>query len=227
MLTIRSLWQLGSGVDKFEFAAYLLNATVESSTWTLNELKSNNAFYEHLEKCLGASVSNEVGEILYIVVRLLKPDIVVETGVERGITSCFILQAEEDNKQGELYSIDLPPTGRRLTDYLVYRLPEGKQSGWIIPANLRHRWHLILGDAKEKLPFLLKQLGKIDIFLHDSLHTVEHQKWEYETAWPYIKEGGILLSDDAYAAFMAFCNEHKAYPLHCKYFGGINKGGGG
>ena len=45
---------------------------------------------------------------LYFLVRELKPEKIIETGVHRGVSSLFILQALEDNGKGELYSIDLP-----------------------------------------------------------------------------------------------------------------------
>ena len=37
---------------------------------------------------------------------------------------------------------------------------------------------------------------KIDIFFHDSLHTYDHMMFEYLTSWDYLKEGGVLFSDD-------------------------------
>ena len=45
---------------------------------------------------------------LYFLIRELKPEKIIETGVHRGVSSLFILQALEDNEKGELYSIDLP-----------------------------------------------------------------------------------------------------------------------
>jgi predicted O-methyltransferase YrrM len=35
------------------------------------------------------------------------------------------------------------------------------------------------------------------MFIHDSLHTYEHMLWEFETAYPLIRPGGLLVSDDA------------------------------
>jgi predicted O-methyltransferase YrrM len=43
-------------------------------------------------------------EIFYILIRKIKPNIVVETGVSFGITSSFILQAMEDNEFGTLFN---------------------------------------------------------------------------------------------------------------------------
>ena len=43
-------------------------------------------------------------EIFYILMRKIKPKIVVETGVSFGVTSSFILQAMEDNGFGILFN---------------------------------------------------------------------------------------------------------------------------
>ena len=45
---------------------------------------------------------------------------------------------------------------------------------------------------------LLKALGSIDAFLHDSEHIYETMMFEYETAWPFLRRGGLLLSDDVH-----------------------------
>jgi hypothetical protein len=96
-------------------------------------------------------------------------------------------------------------------------IPKNRQSGWIIPDNLRHRWHLTLGRSSEKLPQLLEKLGETDIFIHDSLHTYDNMFWEYRTAWPHIVQGGLLLSHDVFwnNAFHDFQKsiKHKAFYL--------------
>jgi len=134
---------------------------------------------------------------LYFLVRLIKPEKIVETGVHRGVSSLFILQALHDNNKGKLYSIDLPMSEYKQdnSDMTKSTLPIEK-IGTCVPKNLRSRWELIFGDSKEKLPKLLQELSEIDVFLHDSKHTYEHMKWEYETAWGFIKKNGCLISDD-------------------------------
>lgn len=140
---------------------------------------------------------------------------IVETGVASGISSTYILQALEDNGKGMLYSIDINS----------HILGDTKPVGWIVPEKLRRRWRLIIGDSNEKLPLLLDELTTIDIFVHDSLHTYEHMLWEYRTAWPYIKKGGLLLSDDTQGnnAFKDFYInvEHGGFSVGS--FGGIRK----
>ena len=136
----------------------------------------------------------------------------VETGVDRGLSSVAILTAMERNQEGELYSIDLP-TETRLTDGTIYR--NTAEIGKLVPQELRHRWHLILGDARKELPKLLDELKSIDIFLHDSLHTEEHMMWEFQTAWPYIRNGGLLLSHDIGVSFLKFVTKRKEKNWGC------------
>jgi len=155
-------------------------------------------------------------ELLYIVTRIMKPNAVVETGVASGVSSAYILQALEDSKKGELYSIDIS----------AY-IPRGvKPTGWIIPYWLRHRWHLIIGPSSQKLPHLFDNLREIDVFLHDSLHTYENMLWEYKTAWPFIRKDGILLSHDIQGndAFSEFCEHVNRKAIYVSNsFGGIRK----
>lgn len=135
--------------------------------------------------------------LLYLIIRKLKPKSAIETGVSHGVSSLFILQALNDNKQGALYSIDLP-----LANYVADNMHSIKSNvppekvGVCVPSTLRKRWNLILDDSKKELPTLLENLQSVDFFLHDSKHTYEHMLWEYEKVWPYLKTNGILVSDD-------------------------------
>ncbi|MER3421200.1 MAG: hypothetical protein C4290_12070 [Chloroflexota bacterium] len=72
----------------------------------------------------------------------------------------------------------------------------GCRWGFLVPPALRPRWTLILGDARDELPPLLRRLGTIDVFFHDSDHRYAHMMWEYTTVWPHLAAGGLLISDD-------------------------------
>ena len=133
------------------------------------------------------------GKFIYFFVRCMEPGTMVETGVAHGVSSWSILNAMHKNGTGRLFSIDLP----NLDTKKVYNVENFKaEPGWVVPEVLRTRWELQLGSATELLPALLQRLGEIDIFFHDSDHSYEHMKFEFQTALPYLRHGGLLMSDD-------------------------------
>lgn len=142
-----------------------------------------------------------IGKALYVLARSLQPRVMVETGVWRGVSSAFLLGAMERNGVGRLYSIDLPtfdPRGRVNSDGKadLASVPDRESVGDLVPTECRARWELRLGDARALLPDLLRELGRIDLFLHDSEHSYDHMTFEYNLAWAHLVEGGWLLSDD-------------------------------
>ena len=122
----------------------------------------------------------------YAAVRHLQPNVVVETGVARGITSRVMLDAMDQNGLGSLYSVDLPP------------LASGwhAQSAIAIPQSMRARWTYIRGASRRVLPQLFADHGPVSLFIHDSLHTYRNMRWELNTAWPHVVSDGLILSDD-------------------------------
>ena len=168
------------------------------------------------------------GFFLYMLVRSIKPEFFVETGVSAGESSTYILQAMHDNNFGKLYSIDVPsvfvPKG------MTTITPEGKTSGWAVPDNLKDRWELNLGKSEELLPDILRKLEKIDIFFHDIMHSYEHMMFEYTESWDFIKENGLLLSDDivvmngrGHSPFIDFANLKQKQIAIYNVLGGIKK----
>jgi predicted O-methyltransferase YrrM len=143
----------------------------------------------------------DLARLCYILCRARKPQVVVETGVANGVTSTFILQALEVNGSGELHSIDLPPLA-------VY---DGSEVGSLIPQNLRHRWRLNLGSSRRLLPPLAERLGKIDMFVHDSLHSYHNVRREMRVASKKLAQDGIMVVDNVAgnSAFPEWVRKHK------------------
>jgi len=128
----------------------------------------------------------------------------VETGVARGFTTAVALRAMEDNGHGHLYSVDLPALQFRSDDVVGHAVPEA----------LTHRWTLRVGPSRSVLPTLVREVSPIDIFLHDADHTYPSQLEEYETAWPQLRSGGVLLSDDVCnVAFIDFARSVGVRPI--------------
>lgn len=178
------------------FLARLAAVPVSQIRAYVNEPLQQLRFMQHLRDSVqeagdhmgGAEPYARKTLLQYAAVRALEPTTVVETGVANGISSAlFCLALAQAGKNGRLFSIDL---GDRAP------LPKEKEVGWAVPDWLRARWHLRLGDAAQELPRVLGELGQIDVFVHDSLHTFDHMMFEFETAYQYLRPGGLLISDD-------------------------------
>jgi hypothetical protein len=83
---------------------------------------------------------------------------------------------------GTLLSVDIDP-----------------DSGWLVPTALTTRLERQIGDARELLtPSLAGRL--VGVFIHDSLHTYEHEQFELELAAQPADQRLILISDNAHSS---------------------------
>jgi predicted O-methyltransferase YrrM len=205
-------------LDLYEarFLAPFLTATVRTVRRTSRELAGDRVD-ELVAARKGVQGVGELGHgrLLYALVRLARPQVVVETGVASGVSSAYLLKALERNGSGTLHSVDMPNYEEILEKQgaipqATAILPRGKEVGYAVPDDLRSRWDLRLGLSREILPPLLQSAGPIDLYLHDSEHTYANMSWEYEQAWPVLRPGGILASDDVglNRAFADFASAH-------------------
>src|SRR5262249_13045654 len=88
---------------------------------------------------------------IWCLVRHLKPEQVVETGVGHGFPAGMILEALSFNGCGILSSIDRPPLDPAMRNRV----------GVAVPKRVRHRWNLLAGSSRRCLPGLLSRLGSI------------------------------------------------------------------
>jgi predicted O-methyltransferase YrrM len=148
-----------------------------------------------------------LGELVYGLVRVLRPCAVVETGVATGVTTAHILAALADNAVGRLCSIDLPPT----------RLVGAGLVGAAVPTELRDRWVFHWGSSRRLLRrILLSEGDSIRLFIHDSDHGYTNMRWELEQAWKVLAPGGWLVADDVdmNTAFADVAGAVGAQPLY-------------
>jgi hypothetical protein len=103
------------------------------------------------------------------------------------VTSQVILEAMSINRQGHLWSIDLPH-------------PFHPELHWETAAAVlkdRHdRWTYVRGSSRRRLASLVSDLGDIDVFIHDSLHTGRNIRFELRTVWPSLQRGDLVFVDD-------------------------------
>lgn len=209
--------------DKESDLAHVIKKTFPDVSITIDDMQKNtkqiqthiNNFFKKLEVETHPSkkkpypvdytLDNKSGLFLYSLCKIIQPEVIVETGVAYGLSSMYILQALYENKKGTLYSLNS-----------TFSPWQSKNAiGSAIPDHLRDRWEFIFGSSSEKLSEILGSLKSIDVFFHDSLHTHRNMMMEFEMAWPFIKNGGFLISDDIVDnnAFYEFYTKIKAEPV--------------
>jgi len=148
---------------------------------------------------------------LYLLTKMLRPKIIIETGCNVGFSSTFIALAVKENDNGCMfYTMDpslecclwesllsLKPSHeeKQQVDHDKLRAQYGPLS--VVPQDLRKYVIFKAGRSVDILPNLLKDNPKIDIFFHDSEHSYKNTIWECMTIWPYLKTGGYFLVHDA------------------------------
>lgn len=204
-------------------ARYLFGSNLDLVAWkiALNELEHHDLISANRNEFnvpVGNNLNTTFGKWIYCLVRATKPEVMIETGVAHGYSSWIILNAMHKNGKGKLYSVDLPNNDTNAAYNFGKTTP---QTGWLVPDKLKSQWELHLGDAYQLLPQLIEKLKQIDIFFHDSDHSYEHMKFEFNTMYPAVKKEGIIVSDDVHknASFEEFTKQHHLTALR------FNKGG--
>jgi predicted O-methyltransferase YrrM len=151
--------------------------------------------------------SSEFIQLANAVCRLAKPQLVLETGVAHGFSTASILQALERNGSGHLISIDLP-----------HLHPDAiKTIGAAVPKELRSRWTLCLGGEASTIPRALATWPEsLDLFVQDASHSFRGQLKAYGAAWPFLRDGGVLLSDDVSEPFDVFARQVGRTPIYIR-----------
>src|ERR687890_2274433 len=157
-----------------------LREVEEDTRRLLEDIRARDPFSPHW------AADSRFARLGYLLCRLISPSVVLETGVAYGVSSVFILKALEVNGRGTLHSIDLPPL----------RSEHERFWGIAVPEALRDRWRLHRGSSARVLPRLLQETGMIDLFVHDSLHTRRNMRREFDTVWPHLRNGAVLMADD-------------------------------
>ena len=121
----------------------------------------------------------------YVAARVLKPELIVETGIHDGLGSRLLLLALRRNRAegapGELVSIDI-----------------NDRSGALVERGLRDHWTPVFGSTYDVLgPAVTGRM--VGMLIHDSEHTYECERFEFETALATASDPIALISDNAHA----------------------------
>lgn len=119
----------------------------------------------------------------YAFARAMKPKLIVETGVDKGLGSVVLCSALLRNKaegfDGRYIGTDINPKAG-------YLLKDGKYATV---------GEIMYGDSIESLKTISE---KIDLFINDSDHSAEYEYREYQTIRNNITDKTIILGDNAH-----------------------------
>jgi predicted O-methyltransferase YrrM len=125
--------------------------------------------------------------VLHFLVRHLRPEVVLETGVGVGYTSQAILLGLERNGSGTLYSSDFP--------YFRMDAPE-RYVGCLVDDDLRGRWHLGLHGDRVNLAEFLPQISTLDLVHYDSDKSIGGRAFAMRSVAPKLAPGATVVMDD-------------------------------
>ena len=129
----------------------------------------------------------------YAFTRILKPKLVVETGVDKGLGSVLLCSAllknQSEGYSGYYYGTDIDP-----------------KAGYLLKGKYTEVGKILYGDSIESLNHLDKI---IDIFINDSDHSSDYEYREYQTIKNKLNEKSIIIGDNAHATdkLEKFANE--------------------
>jgi predicted O-methyltransferase YrrM len=134
----------------------------------------------------GRDASEELQFLLFSLVKLIRPQCVLEVGVARGASSRALLSALERTGGGRLVSIDFP-----------FLMPDyAEDIGMLIPASLRKKWTLYIGPSQLLLPKVLSSEAAFQLIVHDGAHSYYIQRSDLRRSMGALERGGALVCDD-------------------------------
>ena len=119
----------------------------------------------------------------YALARALKPKVVIETGVDKGLGSCVLTAAlrrnVEEGHEGRYYGIDIDPA-----------------AGYLLSENYAKHGSMVYGDSIESLK---RFDGMIDLFISDSDHSADYEAKEYHTVANKLSRRAVIIGDNSHA----------------------------
>lgn len=175
------------------FVANVTGEDYQSVCRYMDEIENDQALLAHIE----TQVANSKWSIMadkqarfgrrkgwYALIRILKPKVVIETGVDKGLGACVIASALMRNKaegyEGYYYGTDINP-----------------KAGYLLSGAYKEFGEILYGDSIESLTKFDKP---IDMFINDSDHSVDYEADEYRVIKDKLADNGIILGDNSHCS---------------------------
>jgi hypothetical protein len=118
----------------------------------------------------------------YAFARALKPKLIVETGVDKGLGAVVLCSALHRNKaegfEGRYIGTDINP-----------------EAGYLLTGKYATVGKIMYGDSIQSLKTISE---KIDLFINDSDHSAEYEYQEYKTIKNNLTDRTIILGDNSH-----------------------------
>jgi hypothetical protein len=125
----------------------------------------------------GCALGRRIG--WYAFVRILRPRIVVETGVDKGhgsvVLCAALMRNQAEGFEGRYFGTDISP-----------------KAGFLLSDPYTRVGKILYGNSIESL----RTISDIDIFINDSDHSELYEQREYHTIGPKLGNAGLILGDN-------------------------------
>jgi len=177
---------------------YLINfiASITNTDYYLvknyfDEIENDKKFFKSLSDIIQNSKFNYKTDLeirlcrrvsWYALIRILKPKVVTESGIDKGLGSSICSYALSKNSEegfpGKYYGIDVNP-----------------DAGFMLYSELKKYSEILIGDSIS----ILKTFNrKIDIHICDSHQSKNYELQEYEVIFNKMNGNSIIISDNAH-----------------------------
>ena len=172
------------------FISVVSGESFSSARTYLREIENDQQLKDHVVRANAAAKEKYVADAQarfgrrigwYAMVRAVKPRLVVETGVDKGLGSCVIAAAlmrnSKEGNAGRLVGLDINPN-----------------AGYLLGPTYDKFGKIVYGDS---LASIAAMNEPIDFFIHDSDHSAEHEANELKAIEPKLSANAIVVSDNA------------------------------
>ncbi len=155
------------------------------------ELETDRELARHVAETTRSSASSFKSDSIpryhkrlgwYALTRILKPRLVIETGVDKGlgsvVLSSALLRNAAEGEPGRYLGTDINPA-----------------AGFLLSGRYAKVGEILYGDS---LTSLAKIQGPVDIFINDSDHSAEYEGREYREILSELSERSVILGDNAH-----------------------------
>jgi hypothetical protein len=164
-------------------------APVEDCSHWISEVLNDEFLKSHVAEAVRVSNRRGLADLdlrsgrragWYAVIRALQPKHVVETGTDKGLGAVVVAAALLRNGHGNLTTMDVNPA-----------------AGYLVSGCFQEVVSVVIGDSITSISALPKD---VELFIHDSDHSAEYERQEYDSIAPKLLKGAKVLSDNAHAS---------------------------